>query len=227
MSQIKISVDLRQLFGPARNQGARPTCMAFAASDAHAGIRSGWTDLSCEYVFYQAQRRAGRPPNVGALLSVMLETLRLDGQPAEAGWPYLSATPDISTWSPPNPIGDVFRRNSARTHHAVGEVIQQLDNGQPVIVLLQLSRSFFRAGADGVVDLALGELPDPVRRHAVVAVGHGTVDDQPAVLIRNSWGSNWGNAGYAWLTERYLAPRIYAAATLLEDINVSSNPVAA
>ena len=43
------------MFGQARNQGARPTCMAFAASDIHAALRRGWSPLSCEYAFYQAR----------------------------------------------------------------------------------------------------------------------------------------------------------------------------
>jgi hypothetical protein len=79
MSVITVSVDLRPLFGPARNQGPRPTCLAFAASDAHAALRSGWAPLSCEYAFYHAQRRAGRPPSKGALLSSMLDAPRQDG----------------------------------------------------------------------------------------------------------------------------------------------------
>ena len=87
MNDIVVSVDLRPSFGPVRNQGPRPTCMAFAASDVHAGLRSGWTPLSCEFAFYHAQRRVGRPPNKGALLSAMLDTLREDGQPAEMGCP--------------------------------------------------------------------------------------------------------------------------------------------
>jgi hypothetical protein len=104
MNNIVVSVDLRPSFGPVRNQGPRPTCMAFAASDTHAGLRSGWTPLSCEFAFYHAQRRAGRPPNKGALLSAMLDALREDGQPAEMGWPYLPATPnDAASWAPPQP----------------------------------------------------------------------------------------------------------------------------
>ena len=35
---IKSLVDLRGNFGPARDQNPRPTCMAFAASDAHAAL---------------------------------------------------------------------------------------------------------------------------------------------------------------------------------------------
>ena len=81
---VQILCDLRSLFGDARDQDQRPTCLAFAASDAHAALRSPWRPLSVEFAFYHAQRRAGRTPHVGATLPAMLEALREDGQPIEA-----------------------------------------------------------------------------------------------------------------------------------------------
>ena len=223
MNDIAVSVDLRALFGPARNQGSRPTCLAFAASDAHAGLRTGWAPLSCEYAFYQAQRRAGRAPSAGALLSSMLEALREDGQPEERGWPYLSATPaDAASWTPPAQLGALFGRNGAKSVHSLDRVIGDLDQGWPVIILLMLSRAFYAGNPRGVVDPAADEVPEPQRRHAVIAVGHGTVDGQRAILVRNSWGPTWGDAGHGWLTERFLNARIFAAATLLEEVDVST-----
>ena len=41
MSRITVRQDLRDRFGPARDQGARATCLAFAMSDTHAAMR-GW-----------------------------------------------------------------------------------------------------------------------------------------------------------------------------------------
>ena len=90
-----------------------------------------------------------------------------------------------------------------------------------------LSRAFYRPTPQAVVDPAVGEAPEPERRHAVIAVGHGNVDGQRALLIRNSWGSRWGDAGYGWLTERFLGPRIFAAATLMEEVDVSARSAAA
>ena len=43
-----------------------------------------------------------------------------------------------------------------------------------------------------------------VRRHALVAVGHGERHDGKYILVRNSWGEGWGDRGHAWLHEEYL-----------------------
>ncbi len=106
---IAIKTDLRHLLGPVRDQGARPTCLAFAASDGHAALRGVWTPLSCEYAYFHAQRRGGRAPDQGATLSTMLDALRLDGQPAESGWPYLDIVPGDG-WTPPAMTGPCFGR---------------------------------------------------------------------------------------------------------------------
>lgn len=74
---------------------------------------------------------------------------------------------------------------------------------------------------------ATGEMPEPLRRHAVVAVGHGKAGGHRAILVRNSWGAKWGERGHAWLTEAFLGPRIYAAAKLTEDVVVSPDSPAA
>jgi hypothetical protein len=94
---VDVECDLRLRFGPARDQGSRPTCLAFAASDTHAALRDPWTALSCEFAFYHAQRRAGRKPASGASLPYMLAALRDDGQPVETDWPYLDVLPRSST----------------------------------------------------------------------------------------------------------------------------------
>lgn len=228
MSTIVAAVDLRSLFGPSRNQGPRPTCMAFATSDTHAAVRGGWSPLSCEHAFYHAQKRARRGPDQGALLSSMLETLREDGQPEEAGWPYLAKTPtDFASWKVPSDVGPLFARACQNAQATFAEIVLELNHGHPVIVLIMLSRSFFRPSADAVVRPEPGEMPEPAQRHAVIAVGHGTVGGEVAILVRNSWGAAWGSSGYCWITETFVSPRIFGAAILMEEINVSRRSVAA
>jgi hypothetical protein len=123
---IKINKDLRHLFGPVRDQGQRPTCLAFAASDTHAALRDAWEPLSCEYIFFHAQQRAGRTAKDGATLPTMLEALRHDGQPHEAGWPYLVTLPtDLTQWRPPVGAAPLYRRageSGADTVDAIAEL---------------------------------------------------------------------------------------------------------
>lgn len=228
MSKIVPAKDISSMFGPARNQLARPTCLAFAASDAHAALRSGWAPLSCEYIFFHAQRRANRLPSVGAILSTMLEAIRLDGQPEEIGWPYLSATPaDARSWMPPKQVGALYRRNGKTPGLTFDAIADEITSGHPVILLTMLSRSFFRPSSDGIVHPETAENPEPERRHAVIGVGHGKADGHRAILVRNSWGAGWGVGGYAWLTEAFLKPRLFAIAMLTEDPNVPANTPAA
>jgi hypothetical protein len=143
MTEITIKIDLRALFGPVRDQGQRPTCLAFAASDTHASLRNPWAPLSCEFLFYHAQRRASRKPSQGALLDSVLEVLRHDGQPHENGWPYLVEVPvDLSQWVPPAGVAPLFRRAGEETRSAMDTIIGELAQGRPVIVLTRLSWSF-------------------------------------------------------------------------------------
>ena len=224
---VDILKDLRGLFGPARDQGQRPTCLAFAASDAHAALRTPWSPLSCEFAFYHAQRRAGRPPSKGALLGSMLATLKADGQPAEADWPYLDALPyDLSHYSPPS-NATVFRRDGEARPDGLNEIIDQVEVGRPVLLLLMISDAFYLPSAAGVVVAPTGEGPDAERRHAMVAVGHGRIGTERAILVRNSWGAGWGVDGHAWLPETFIIPRLTRVALLTEEVHVPAKDLAA
>jgi hypothetical protein len=224
---IDILCDIKHRFGPARDQGARPTCLAFAISDAHAALREPWTALSCEFAFYHAQRRAGRPPTAGACLPEMLATLKEDGQPLESDWPYLASLPsDLNSYVPPEKVV-VFRRNGESRPVGVDEIIARLDAGSPTVMLMMLSDAFYMPDALGVVRAAAKEGPDPARHHAVIAVGYGIVGGTRAVLVRNSWGAGWGLDGHAWLPEPFVAPRLTRLALLTEEVNVPAQNLAA
>jgi Papain family cysteine protease len=213
MSSITVRKDLRGQFGPPRDQGQRPTCLAFAMSDTHAAVRGPWADLSCEYLFYHAKQREKAPPSAGAKPSFIRQALEHDGQPVEADWKYLDALPgDLSLWVPPTKIGAVFKRSSAFLPGGFDEAWNKVEAGTPVMIVMTISDAFYMPDNVGVVNSP--ELPDPVRRHAVVAAATGEVAGVRCLLGRNSWGETWGLQGHAWLAEPYLKPRISLMVTM-------------
>jgi hypothetical protein len=209
---ISITVDLRNQFGPARNQGDRPTCLAFAGSDAHAHARNTNEYLSAEYAHFNATRRRTPPrPELAATIPLMIAAIREDGQPLENAWPYLAALPSpLSDYQPPPNLGPCFRHTFTETPPKTEQILETLNAGQPALLGLRITQQFHYPPPDRIIRLTH---PDPpTANHAVLCVGWGTIATTTVFLVRNSWGEQWASGGHIWLTDDYVRAQLLALA---------------
>ncbi|GGP86197.1 C1 family peptidase [Streptomyces melanogenes] len=73
-------------------------------------------------------------------------------------------------------------------------VLAALRRYGPLLTTIGVSHSF-KAYTGGIYDSPF--CPKYGRRQAVVIVGYGEENGRPYYIVKNSWGKNWGEGGYA------------------------------
>jgi C1A family cysteine protease len=223
---LPATVDLRQWCPPIEDQGALGSCTA------HAGVglveyfecRSFGTHLDASRLFlYKVTRNLEQwTGDTGAYLRTTMKALVLFGVPPEQYWPYKPARFDDEppafsyAWASHFRAMEYYRLDAVGTTPAqlLARIKQQLAAGFPSMFGFTVYSSIGAADADGRIPYpSAGETVEG--GHAVVAVGY---DDgmkigkqKGALLIRNSWGTGWGDQGYGWL------PYAYVESGLAED----------
>lgn len=130
--------DVRARLGPIRDQGRRPTCLAFALSCGHRGARAFSTDFSAEGLHTDAARSAGRTVDRAVPLASALSVLATQGQVEEAAWPYGSAHSVVAG-------ADLYLAASSPLSFDATMVEVALQAGSPVVAGLEIGLEFFHA----------------------------------------------------------------------------------
>jgi C1A family cysteine protease len=214
------SVDLRQWCSPIEDQGDLGSCTANAGVGLLEYYQRRAFDkyLDGSRLFlYKATRNLMKcVGDEGAYLRDTMKAMALFGIPPEEYWPYQTADFDIE----PPAFCYAFAENykairyyrldlpGVLSQQVLKNIKENLAAGLPCMFGFSVYSSFPGVG-DGT-----GEIPYPkpgdrfLGGHAVVVVGYDDAKKigkvKGALLIRNSWGTEWGDHGYGWLPYAYV-----------------------
>jgi C1A family cysteine protease len=193
-------------------------------------------DASRLFLYKTTRNLMGVVGDTGAWLRDTIGALRLCGAPPEKYWPYTDRqqpgpagerTFDDEPSSFVYSLAEDYEAIAYFAHDPLGQNIPPSD------VLLSVKKylaagipsmfGFFGFPSAGAGDV-LGAFPFPCPGeqaawgHAVVAVGYNDIlkitntqcnkATTGAFLIRNSWGTSWGDKGYGWLPYDYVLQRL-------------------
>jgi C1A family cysteine protease len=213
-------VDLRQWCSPIEDQGNLGSCTA----NAGVGLveyfqrRAFGKHLDGSRLFvYKATRNLLRwTGDQGAYLRDTMKALVLFGVPPETYWPYKVSKFDDEPPAFCYAFGQSFQAikyyrldpRGASSSQVLSAVRQSLAAGLPSMFGFSVYSSMPGVN-EGSGDIPMPKPGDKLEGgHAVVAVGYDDGKkigkDKGALLIRNSWGTAWGEKGYGWLPYAYV-----------------------
>ncbi len=222
------SVDLRQWCSPIEDQRALGSCTA----QAGVGIMEycenrafgHYIDASRLFLYKTTRNLLQWEGDTGAYLRTTMGAMVLFGVPPEKYWPYTDSDPEFDR----EPTA--FCYSYAQNYQSI-QYFRLDDIRTSATLLLKRIKLLLAAGLPSMFGFTVyssidqaerdGRIPYPCDRerieggHAVVAVGYkddlkiknnnycGT-ETTGALLVRNSWGTKWGDGGYGWLPYKYV-----------------------
>lgn len=199
------TLDLRSKCPPVFDQGQEGSCTANAGAAARVMLLGNPNlTLSRAFLYYEERNIEGTTrSDSGAAIRDICKAMNMYGVCEELYMPYLTTA--IST--PPTQVAlnnaNKYKISSYQRLLTLNDVKTFLSTkNQPVLIGMVVYQSMEtrQVASTGILPMPSAS-EQKLGGHAVLVVGY---DDKKQVLIvRNSWGANWGDKGYFYMSYPY------------------------
>jgi len=207
-------ITMRPRFPQPRAQGIRQSsCVGFAVAYALKSyldsIQLGWSDFGDDHVYSPAfiyNQFSNDHGTSGIYIQQALAYLQGGGC---CSWKMMPYDPNDADSKPTRDIIDAARQSRIASWEPVNvrdinKMKSYLVTQIPVAIGAWVDvqdRGTWGQNSKGITDHYLHEDRNQQGYHSMVVIGYD--DDKGAFEIINSWGPNWGDAGYGWIDYKF------------------------
>lgn len=220
-ADVPETLDQRPLLSPIENQQMMNACVGNAVVGALEFLENKYLatltpkqrkskkflDLSRMFVYWNARAMDHlETKDMGCRIGAAVQGTYYSGVCEEKKWPYLEKNlfkkPSrlVYWFSTKRMVRDCYSLDTNLDHRATNENIKAcLAEGYPIVFGTLVYDSFMSPGPSGLI-------PVPNRKTERIRGGHGMLFvgyTKTHFIVRNSWGSCWGDNGYCYMPFEY------------------------
>ena len=203
------SIDLRPNCSPIVDQGNLGSCTANAGAGDVEFIElhqsKSYVAASRLFLYYVTRHLIENTSgDVGAEIRDVIKALVKYGVCTEKTWAYIESKLDTK---PPTAAFTEATAYETLTYAAPQNLtdIQTALNGSLIVQFgFTVFDSFENIGSDGIMPMPDMDNESVLGGHAVDVVGYLTKNKTQYLIVRNSWGTSWGDKGYFYMPFAYL-----------------------
>lgn len=211
VERLPPKVDLRPQMTAVENQGETSSCVANAVAGAYEylvkrHLGEDAYDVSRLFIYYNARAASGcEGEDAGSVIGDAIEGLREHGACSEGTWPFDEEAVIEE------PTEDAYEEAARFLVEDVQNIPTDLvawrsclAEGNPIIFGVSLFNSFDSHRKKGLVPVPTNKetARESHSGHAMLCVGYS--DPDQLFIVRNSWGTDWGDGGYCYIPYSYL-----------------------